>query len=259
MAAVISMECKLRKEILFSKRLIQMKKFTNQHSVFPLTTPVRGAFTLIELLVVIAILAILAAILFPAFARARENARRASCLSNVKQISLGILQYAQDYDEKYVPEYNYSAGASAVYFPGLLNPYIKSSQLYNCPSASDSTYDGNIYAANVDYGLSTQIFAYNGGNFGRSLASIGQPSATVFLADSNNTVRVNPEGFLSEPLYNTNANWPQYRHLETTVVGFADGHAKAMRKAALQETSTSENGVALSQTTDDKFVLWNLY
>ena len=80
--------------------------------------PQRG-FTLIELLVVIAIIAILAAILFPVFARARENARRASCLSNAKQILLGAMQYSQDYDEKYNPEYNYGAGATAAYWPYL--------------------------------------------------------------------------------------------------------------------------------------------
>ncbi len=77
---------------------------------FPSPVPERvknvsKAFTLIELLVVIAIIAILAAILFPVFARARENARRSSCESNVKQIMLGVLQYAQDYDEKYPTAY----------------------------------------------------------------------------------------------------------------------------------------------------------
>ena len=75
---------------------------------------VRSAFTLIELLVVIAIIAILAAILFPVFARARENARRSSCQSNLKQIALGFIQYTQDYDEKMVPAYRTGNPAPAV-------------------------------------------------------------------------------------------------------------------------------------------------
>ena len=122
----------------------------------------RGAFTLIELLVVIAIIAILAAILFPVFARARENARRASCISNLKQIGLGFAQYLQDYDGIYpqpVPEENLaesgccwnapaeSDGSSEASiaanphwrhtWPELLNPYVKSYQLYSCPSQRD--------------------------------------------------------------------------------------------------------------------------
>ena len=88
------------------------------------------AFTLIELLVVIAIIAILAAILFPVFARARENARRASCQSNLKQIGLGIMQYVQDYDDKFPLT---ASGNAEVYGWGdAIYPYIKNPQVYHC-------------------------------------------------------------------------------------------------------------------------------
>lgn len=98
----------------------------------------RRGFTLIELLVVIAIIAILASILFPVFGRARENARRASCLSNMKQMGLGIMQYTQDYDETYPQAYWYpndssSAGGYA-HWSGTIQPYVKSNQLFVCPS-----------------------------------------------------------------------------------------------------------------------------
>src|SRR5215210_107980 len=91
---------------------------------------VHRGFTLIELLVVIAIIAILAAILFPVFARARENARRASCQSNLKQLSLGMIQYVQDYDERLV----YTTYGEASWRIRIF-PYVKSSQVYFCPSA----------------------------------------------------------------------------------------------------------------------------
>ena len=92
------------------------------------------AFTLIELLVVIAIIAILAAILFPVFARARENARRSACQSNLKQIGLGITQYTQDYDGFLPP-----SQSGNVVWPTLTAPYIKSSQVFTCPSASEGS------------------------------------------------------------------------------------------------------------------------
>src|SRR5436853_4324942 len=90
----------------------------------------KAAFTLIELLVVIAIIAILAAILFPVFSRARENARRASCQSNLKQIGLGIFQYIQDYDEKYPPAVGGGVAASGNYgWADEIQPYLKSTQI----------------------------------------------------------------------------------------------------------------------------------
>src|SRR5437867_12863837 len=92
-------------------------------------TSVKRGFTLIELLVVIAIIAILAAILFPVFGRARENARRSSCQSNLKQVGLGFMQYVQDYDEL-MP--NRLLGNVDLHT--RLQPYIKSTQIFNCPS-----------------------------------------------------------------------------------------------------------------------------
>jgi prepilin-type N-terminal cleavage/methylation domain-containing protein/prepilin-type processing-associated H-X9-DG protein len=141
----------------------------------------RGSgFTLIELLVVIAIIAILAAILFPVFARARENARRSSCQSNEKQIGLGILQYTQDYDEMYP----FQAGdPTAVASPMGSNgspsiadktfPYLKSEQIWVCPS---STGGGRV------------SYHFNGGLNGQALAAVQQPASTMAMRDSQQTI-----------------------------------------------------------------------
>lgn len=93
------------------------------------------AFTLIELLVVIAIIAILAAILFPVFARARENARRSTCQSNLKQVGLAFQQYKSDYDGWLAPVQSGTTAPNVRGWPTLLNPYTKSPQVFNCPSA----------------------------------------------------------------------------------------------------------------------------
>ena len=138
----------------------------------------RGGFTLIELLVVIAIIAILAAILFPVFAKAREKARQASCASNEKQLGLGLLQYVQDNDEKF-----YSLGSD----PGLGwasadYPYVKSAGVYHCPDDSTPTTTNAVGAGETDYPVSYYI---NGNTASSpSLGQFNAPASTVLLAET---------------------------------------------------------------------------
>ncbi len=135
----------------------------------------KKGFTLIELLVVIAIIAILAAILFPVFARARENARRTSCMSNLKQIGLGTMQYVQDYDGKYFwrcygdathPNAPGTVGDCVNYWgpngvtkTGFLQPYIKSTQIFSCPSGDSTTAYPSGYAYNLVAGTSSSVLS----------------------------------------------------------------------------------------------------
>ena len=145
----------------------KQKKFTNGRT---------KGFTLIELLVVIAIIAILAAILFPVFARARENARRTSCLSNVKQWGLAIMQYTQDYDEKLPGALKYE-GTAVVSWVTLLQPYARSTQMYTCPNGAP--YSDPLYPS---YGYSSSYLGTDTTSV--SLAAINTPAETVMVADS---------------------------------------------------------------------------
>jgi prepilin-type N-terminal cleavage/methylation domain-containing protein len=141
-----------------------------------------AGFTLIELLVVIAIIAILAAILFPVFAQAREKARAISCLSNTKEVGLAVLQYVQDYDES-MPSGVYSP---TVYLPGLAwagqtYPYMKNAQVYKCPD--DST--ANIAASSVSFAkyASSYVYNYNIPRYAVALAALDAPASTVLAGE----------------------------------------------------------------------------
>jgi prepilin-type N-terminal cleavage/methylation domain-containing protein/prepilin-type processing-associated H-X9-DG protein len=138
-------------------------------------------FTLIELLVVIAIIAILAAILFPVFAQAREKARQISCLSNLKQLGLADMQYTQDYDEA-GPNGNYFYGAPGGWASEIY-PYVKSAAVYRCPDDPTSSDGQNIssYAINANTANPNDDIQNQGENVAYSLSTYSAPSMTVLL------------------------------------------------------------------------------
>jgi prepilin-type N-terminal cleavage/methylation domain-containing protein/prepilin-type processing-associated H-X9-DG protein len=205
----------------------------------------RKGFTLIELLVVVAIIAVLAAILFPVFARARENARRASCMSNLKQLGLGMMQYTQDYDEKYPQAYYTGLDPQTdtslpgkIYYtnPGGSNPtsyyknwmdftypYVKSVQLYVCPSATSAPT-----LPTPSYGYNRLISRRDVG--GVALASVQRPAECVLALDYNTQYGLYADSAPEGRNWAFNASATSRLivapHMDGTNVLFADGHVK---------------------------------
>ncbi len=220
----------------------------------------RRGFTLIELLVVIAIIAILAAILFPVFARARERARQTSCLSNIKQITLGALMYAQDFGEA-VPE-SLDADMNS-YWHEKIMPYVMNEQIFTCPS----TRSTSLTWSNFNYGLVNQTSGYRGGARaftlpdgtridGRPtpiyLPEIELPAETAYVSDAEN--------FVTDIAFWTHGGSPydehggawyyvDGRHNGGANVGFYDGHARWL-------TSTSPFGAEFPNVCAGPLEYW---
>ncbi len=216
----------------------------------------RSAFTLIELLVVIAIIAIIAAILFPVFARARENARRSSCQSNLKQIAMGIIMYSQDNNEKWLAhDYNRPAAQVTATNPyawaDTLQPYLKSTQVFICPSAPNGAPLTSVNGLTPDptragytnYWMNLLANA-------QSDAAFSSPASTVLLGDgvSDNAGSYSAGGcgfvfatatatwscpttttltLATLPVSGTDSG--ARRHLTGSNIAFADGHVKWMK------------------------------
>ena len=215
-----------------------------------------GAFTLIELLVVIAIIAILAAILFPVFASARESARRTACLSNCKQLGAGMMMYLQDYDEVTPTVYRTAATSAITDAAELIQPYVKNGQVLICPNRDETNcgqYDGtaNSFVSDkpcIGYGYNwgpTQNFysgRYSGGLLGVfesapgfthqraqgiPLAQITAPADVFAFGDTTDNVwyTLTIDQILSRFTGKTNG---QLRHGGRFNMTFMDGHAKSM-------------------------------
>ncbi len=188
----------------------------------------RAGFTLIELLVVIAIIAILAAILFPVFARAREKSRQASCLSNVKQLALGNLMYAQDYDERSLPYTTGMSGSGYNWFE-LVQPYTKNWNIIVCPSQSIATPWSGVWR--ISYGINRNASCLGDApaTAGPNLATITLPAETGMITD----VRAHDNESEAFPTFYSAVNgaWGDVissRHNEGSNFAFYDGHAKWM-------------------------------
>lgn len=223
-----------------------------------------SGFTLIELLVVIAIIAILAAILFPVFAQAREKARAASCLSNCKQIGLAEMQYMQDYDqclhEMLSGGATSSAGTVQQTYAQILQPYVKSVNVFGCPSSTlektDITYPNrNFFSIEMNSGLNLYYNYRYWGIIGKNFtlttdtaieadktfltpitdADIRSPAQTVVFGDAfDKTVGANtPRGYWLYGGIGVRQYGIADRHQQGTNLVFMDGHAKWFKANAI--------------------------
>lgn len=225
----------------------------------------KRAFTLIELLVVIAIIAILAAILFPVFAKARDAARKASCQSNMKQILAGCMMYTQDYDEMIVNSYggnNYLLNGATVYWMGFILPYTKNTAIFVCPNWPRAAEPNLVNPRNTSYGHNHFGLGWDisntGGNF--NMAQVAAPADTLYFGERPTrpwaTFMANPdnEAGLSYTLqgdcpdclrgYNQapngtgpccNATTVGAVHSGTCTIGYLDGHVKSVRPSQVSQ------------------------
>ena len=214
----------------------------------------RAGFTLIELLVVIAIIAILAAILFPVFAAARERARAISCASNVRNLGAGMQLYVQEYDERFPLAATFASTPTGfATWHDMLDPFLKNKGIWWCPSSQVKRFDAGgaettHYGYNVLYLTTVQQNLFDPANIlghtGRSLAEVNDPTSTVMLSDAVTSTPGSWCGddgkFLLPPSQASTDCWgrPAFLHGETANVMWVDGHVKAHRSTQIYTNQT---------------------
>jgi prepilin-type N-terminal cleavage/methylation domain-containing protein len=184
----------------------------------------RDGFTLIELLVVIAIIAILAAILFPVFGKAREKARQTSCTSNLSQLAKANIMYMQDWDNYFLPQ----PRTGDLHWRPMMLPYVKSERVFECPSDSGVPYSDWQAFLKGD-----SCFSYYGTSYWYNIGLWGREEAEVLSYDSASDVLLNIEIWL---WHNNNQVIHQTRRAEPARAwGFLDGRAKFMAEYYVHE------------------------
>lgn len=209
----------------------------------------RDGFTLIELLVVIAIIAILAAILFPVFARAREKARQTNCLGNTKQLATAAMMYASDYDETLCRSFLDldRSGWGEVGEPtwrSSLYPYVRNAQLFFCPShkVTSDPFDGrwNDYGRNAGYAINVCHWDASSGTgshtppYGQALAMVQAPSECIIFTESDGDT---PEGISAKDTRWLPTDAWATRHNGGANYAFVDGHAKWLKPDKIDPAS----------------------
>jgi len=194
---------------------------------------VKRGFTLIELLVVIAIIAILASILFPVFAKAREKARQTQCTSNLRQLSMATGMFLQDNNSRYPG----NSGTDAANWTTAINSYVSAPKMFYCPS--DSAFDGD--GAPVSYGYSGMLVRVDGS--GVNEGQVKFPSQVGVLADATPTKALGQGGLIGGGGLLKNEDYmldPADRHSKGTVIGYCDGHAKYIPNTSDPKDMSSE-------------------
>lgn len=213
--------------------------FSSSYSTGRRSRTQAGAFTLIELLVVIAIIAILAAILFPVFAQARDKARSAACLSNTKQAGLALAMYIQDYDETLPQMYYYveANGVGRMHWTAMLQPYIKNQDIFACPSDIDPTVPGSsagfpdAQAPKVSY-IPNYAVLPPWDYAPISLARVGAPAGVIAIAEKRNKVGTSQIKTYAgaAPFIAVSSNPPVFRYVTFSEI---DAALKAKSTASL--------------------------
>lgn len=218
-------------------------------------TNLKRAFSLVEWLVGAGVILILAAILFPIFGRTRETGYRTpsgSCQSNLKQISLGIKQYIQDYDEKFPLVRGANVVSSLVSFPkpfgwaDAIYPYLKSTQIFQCPSEKTVPVNDATKAGYTDYWMNARLS-------GAAEEKLSDISRTFLMGDGDAAQGDARYAISALPQsWRDDQNSPAYRHLEGANYAFADGHVKWLKPDSVENMAPPSKGKLTFRTGENQ-------